>query len=71
MVCLMSYMNLKVPTKYHIFPVRALRVVGLLLADGALTVGVGEDFLVCRPFFFFYENGRNLESFAKEKVPSS
>ena len=33
--------------------------------------GVMEDFLVCRPFFFFYENGRNLESFAKKKVPSS
>ena len=40
---------------------RALRALGLLLADGALTEGRAKTFWrVGR--FFFYENGRNLET---------
>ena len=33
-------------------PARALRALGLLLADGAPTVGGGEDFLSRQPDFF-------------------
>ena len=32
----------------HIYPARALRALGLLLADGVLTVGWGEDLLARR-----------------------
>ena len=34
-----------------LYPTRALRALGLLLADGAPTVGRG-DFLTCQPDFF-------------------
>ena len=34
------------------YPARALRALGLLLADGAPTVGGGEDFLSRQPDFF-------------------
>ena len=42
-------------------PARALRALGLLLADGPPNSGVGEDFLARRPVFF-YENSRNTET---------
>ena len=34
------------------YPARALRALGLLLADGTPTGGRGEDFLSCQPDFF-------------------
>ena len=37
---------------YHHYPARALRALGLLLADGTPTGGRGEDFLSRQPDFF-------------------
>ena len=54
------------------FPARALRALGLLLADGAPTVGRGKTFsTVCQPFFFFYENGRNSETKSRKSIRPS
>ena len=36
----------------HCYPARALRALGLLLADGTPTGGRGEDFLTGQPDFF-------------------
>ena len=38
--------------KYLLYPARALRALGLLLADGTPTGGRGEDFLNRQPNFF-------------------
>ena len=37
---------------YYCYPARALRALGLLLADGTPTGGRGEDFLSRQPDFF-------------------
>ena len=37
---------------FHFYPARALRALGLLLADGTPTGGRGEDFLSRQPDFF-------------------
>ena len=39
-------------SKNSIYPARALRALGLLLADGTPTGGRGEDFLSRQPDFF-------------------
>ena len=46
--------------KLKFYPARALRALGLLLADGALTVGWQKTFWRVG-HFFFNENGRNSE----------
>ena len=40
------------PRFLHYYPARALRALGLLLADGTPTGGRGEDFLTGQPDFF-------------------
>ena len=56
---------------YHLnYPARALRTLGLLLADGALTVqwGEGEDFLTGQPDFFT-ETAVTPERKVKKSIP--
>ena len=47
-------------------PARALRALGLLLADGVPTVGLGKTFWCVGRFF--YENGRNSETKSRKIV---
>ena len=53
-----SFKLLAIHVSYHmssltfIYPARALRALGLLLADGTPTGGRGEDFLSRQPDFF-------------------
>ena len=47
---------------------RALRALGLLLADGAATVGWGKTFW-CVGRFLFYENDRNSETKSRKVYP--
>ena len=51
------------------YPARALRALGLLLADGDLTVGRGKTFWRANRFFFFYENSRNSGTESRKMVP--
>ena len=44
--------HLGLPYLWEIYPARALRALGLLLADGTPTGGRGEDFLNRQPNFF-------------------
>ena len=53
----------------QIFPARALRALGLLLEDGALTVGRGKTFWRVNRFFFFYENSCNSGTESQKFVP--
>ena len=49
--------------------VRALRALGLLLADSALTVGWGEDFFARQPgFFFFTKTAVSREQKVKKSI---
>ena len=44
--------NKVIETVLEVYPARALRALGLLLADGTPTGGRGEDFLTGQPDFF-------------------
>ena len=50
------------------YPARALRALGLLLADGTPTGGRGEDFLTGQ-LNFFYENCCNSGTESRKIVP--
>ena len=50
------------------YPARALRALGLLLADGAPTVGRGKT-LTGQPFFFFTKTAVTSERKVKKMIP--